>query len=99
MAMAVFDSVTVSMAALTSGILSVIRSVKRVETSMSRGKTADSAGIRRTSSKVKPTGKTSCSNTFHLQSRLKKNPDQGLGFVERSHFNANMKSYNKKRLR
>ncbi len=32
-------------------------------------------------------------------SRIKKNPDQGLGFMGRSHFNANMKSYNKKSVR
>src|SRR5918999_594842 len=58
-----------------------MRSVKRVETSMSRGKTDDSAGISKTSSKVNPTGKTSCSNIVHLRTNLKKNPDLRLGFA------------------
>src|ERR1700720_3562254 len=71
-AMAVFDSVTVSMAALTNGILSEIRSVNRVMMLVSAGSTDDSAGINKTSSKVRPTGKTSCSNIFHLLTRLKK---------------------------
>jgi hypothetical protein len=74
-------------------MLSVIRSVSRVETSISRGSTDEAAGINNTSSKVKPTGKTSCSNTLHLHAQLtefrktlvsgsllKKNPDLGLGF-------------------
>src|SRR5206468_3094169 len=78
--MAVLDSVTVSIAALTRGIFKAIRSVSRVETSISLGKTDDSAGINKTSSKVKPTGKTSCSNMTHLRARLKKNPDRRLGF-------------------
>jgi hypothetical protein len=37
---------------------------------VSRGKTADSAGINKTSSKVNPTGKTSCSSISHLRARL-----------------------------
>jgi hypothetical protein len=34
---------------------------------MSRGNTDDSAGISKTSSKVNPTGKTSCSSIVHLR--------------------------------
>ena len=46
-------SVTVSIAALTMGRLMLMCRVRSVRTSVSRGVTDDSAGINRTSSKVK----------------------------------------------
>ena len=54
MAMARRDSVTVSIAADTTGMDSSICGVSRVEVDTSAGNTADSAGTRRTSSKVRP---------------------------------------------
>ena len=53
-AIAVRASVTVSMAAETSGISSAIVRVNRVAVATSFGSTEDSAGTRRTSSKVRP---------------------------------------------
>jgi hypothetical protein len=53
MEMAVLDSVTVSMAALTRGILSRIVFVNWVLTSTSFGKTEEAAGTMDTSSNVK----------------------------------------------
>ena len=53
MRMAVSASVTVSIAALHSGMLSLMPVVSRVATSTSVGRTALSAGTRRTSSKVR----------------------------------------------
>ena len=47
-------SVTVSMAADTSGISSAIVRVSRLAVTTSFGSTADSAGTSRTSSKVRP---------------------------------------------
>ena len=55
------------MAALKSGMLSLMRSVNRVETSVSRGKIDDAAGTNSTSSNVSPMGKTSWSSIFHLE--------------------------------
>jgi hypothetical protein len=52
MVMAVLYSVTVSIAALTSGILSLILLVSQVDTSTSAGITEEFAGTRRRSSKV-----------------------------------------------
>ena len=54
MAMAISDSVTVSIAAVRMGALSLIVRVSCVEKSTSLGNTWDSAGISRTSSKVRP---------------------------------------------
>src|SRR3989339_1151114 len=54
MAMAMSDSVTVSMAAVSRGTLSEMRAVSRVLTEVSLGSTADRAGISRTSSNVSP---------------------------------------------
>jgi hypothetical protein len=53
--MAVWASVTVSMAALIRGIYRRMAFVRYVNTSTSRGRIADSAGTRRTSSKVRLT--------------------------------------------
>src|SRR6266487_391171 len=47
-------SVTVSIAALTIGTLSIILRVKRVCVETSRGRTEEAAGTMRTSSKVRP---------------------------------------------
>ena len=47
-------SVTVSMAADTSGMFRLIRRVKRVAVDTSSGKTSEAAGTSRTSSKVRP---------------------------------------------
>jgi hypothetical protein len=96
MPIAVRDSVTVSMAALTTGILNVIRSVSRVETSISLGKTEDSAGINKTSSNVRPTGKTSCSNITHLRARLKKTQTRAWVSALLDDFKANIKFYTRK---
>jgi hypothetical protein len=52
MAMARRASVTVSMAALMMGMLSLILRVSQVDVSTSRGNTRDSAGTRSTSLKV-----------------------------------------------
>jgi hypothetical protein len=52
--MAMSASVTVSMAAETSGMLREMVRVKRVTVSTSRGWTAEYRGTRRTSSKVSP---------------------------------------------
>ena len=54
MAIAILDSVTVSIAAVITGVLSVMVFVSFVVRSMSLGRTSDSAGIRSTSSKVRP---------------------------------------------
>ena len=54
MAMAMRASVTVSMAAVISGVFRVIYLVRRVFTAMSLGSTSDLAGISSTSSKVRP---------------------------------------------
>ena len=54
MAMASAASVTVSIAADTSGMASSMRGVRRVRVSTSDGMTSDSAGTSRTSSKVRP---------------------------------------------
>jgi hypothetical protein len=53
MATAMSDSVTVSIAALMSGMLRDIPRVTLVRTSTSRGRTEDLAGISRTSSYVR----------------------------------------------
>ena len=53
-AMAMCDSVTVSMAELTMGMFSAILRVSQVLVSASAGITALRAGTRRTSSKVRP---------------------------------------------
>ena len=76
MAMAVRASVTVSMAALRSGMLSWMCSVNRVETSVSRGRIDDSAGTSSTSSKVSPSGKTSWSSILHLEAKRDKRMGQ-----------------------
>ncbi len=52
--MAMRASVTVSIAAETSGISSAIVRVRRLAVATSFGRTADSAGRSRTSSKVRP---------------------------------------------
>jgi hypothetical protein len=52
MVIAVADSVTVSMAALTIGMFILIFRVRKVETSTSSGRTSDLAGIRIRSSNV-----------------------------------------------
>ena len=52
MAMASADSVTVSIAALTSGTLSLMFRVRRVETSTCVGSTVECCGTSRTSSNV-----------------------------------------------
>src|SRR5438876_2878764 len=57
-AMASSASVTVSIAALTTGMLSVIPREKRVRVSTSRGWTAAKPGTRRTSSNVRASGPT-----------------------------------------
>ena len=56
MAIAIAASVTVSIAALTSGMFNATRREKRVVTSASRGRKSEAPGIRRTSSKVYPSG-------------------------------------------
>ena len=53
-AMAISDSVTVSMAAETSGMLREIVRVKRLTVETSRGCTAEYRGTRSTSSNVRP---------------------------------------------
>ena len=60
MAIAIALSVTVSIAADIIGILSPIFLVRLVEISTSAGRTADSAGIRSTSSKVSACRNSSC---------------------------------------
>ena len=52
--MAIRDSVTVSIAELTSGTRRVTRRVSRADVSASEGTTSDSAGRSMTSSKVRP---------------------------------------------
>ena len=59
-------SVTVSIAAEIKGMLSLIESVSLEEISTSAGSTADSAGIRRTSSKVRASGMPSCAIRYGL---------------------------------
>ncbi|GBE36400.1 hypothetical protein BMS3Bbin07_00547 [bacterium BMS3Bbin07] len=54
MAMAMEASVTVSIAAVTMGVFKLILRVRYVVTSTSFGITSDFAGMRRTSSKVRP---------------------------------------------
>jgi hypothetical protein len=56
MAMAMRDSVTVSMAALISGTRNSILRVRRVDVSASAGTTSDLAGSSNTSSKVNASG-------------------------------------------
>src|SRR5881409_835564 len=68
-AMASRASVTVSMAALTIGMLIVMRRVNRVRVSVSAGKTEDLAGTNATSSKVSPTGKEGCSMSLLFRRR------------------------------
>src|SRR5438105_733221 len=68
-AMASRASVTVSMAALTMGMLIVMRRVNRVRVSVSAGKTEDFAGTNATSSKVSPTGKEGCSMSLLFRRR------------------------------
>src|SRR2546427_92665 len=68
-AMASRASVTVSMAALTMGMLIVMRRVNRVRVSVSAGKTEDLAGTNATSSKVSPTGKEGCSMSLLFRRR------------------------------
>src|SRR5438034_121420 len=69
------DSVTVSMAALTIGILMVIRRVRRVRVSVSVGRTEDFPGTSKTSSKVSPTRTEGCSITNPLL--LGRRPEMG----------------------
>ena len=52
MAIAMADSVTVSIAALSSGMFNVTRRDRRVVTSASRGRKFDDPGMSRTSSNV-----------------------------------------------
>ena len=66
MAMAMSLSDTVSIAADISGMFSGIELVRRVEVSTSAGRTADSAGISRTSSKVRASGMPSCAIRYDL---------------------------------
>lgn len=54
-------SVTVSMAAVISGVFRVMRLVSRVEMEISLGSTSDLAGISSTSSKVRPSLANFCS--------------------------------------
>src|ERR1700712_3761618 len=54
MAMAMRDSVTVSMAELTSGTFNRILRVSRLDVSAAAGTTSDAAGSSRTSSNVSP---------------------------------------------
>src|SRR5712691_8070412 len=68
-AMASRASVTVSMAALTIGMLIVMRRVNRVRVSVSAGMTEDLAGTNATSSKVSPTGKEGCSMSLLFRRR------------------------------
>src|SRR5207247_2383500 len=68
-AMASRASVTVSMAALTIGMLIVMRRVNRVRVSVSAGKTEDLAATNATSSKVSPTGKEGCSMSLLFRRR------------------------------
>src|SRR2546427_2849342 len=74
-AMASRDSVTVSMAALTMGILIVIRRVSRVRVSVSAGRTEDFPGTSSTSSKVRPTGNADCNIRCPLL--LRRRPEMG----------------------
>ena len=60
MAIAIALSVTVSIAAEIIGILRSILLVSLVDIFTSAGRTADSAGIKRTSSKVRACGNSSC---------------------------------------
>ena len=60
-AMARLASVTVSIAALSNGMLSSMSFVRRVDTSVSRGNTSEWAGSSSTSSNVKPSGRDSSS--------------------------------------
>ena len=69
MAIAMSLSVTVSIAAEMSGMFRGIELVRRVAVSTSAGRTADSAGIRRTSSKVRASGMPSCAIRYGLRSR------------------------------
>ncbi|OPZ48789.1 MAG: hypothetical protein BWY95_00565 [Bacteroidetes bacterium ADurb.BinA104] len=54
MAIAILDSVTVSIAAVTNGRFSVMLREKRLVKEISRGSTSEYAGISSTSSKVNP---------------------------------------------
>src|SRR5947209_2479427 len=68
-AMASRASVTVSMAALTMGMLIVMRRVNRGRVSVSAGQSEDLAGTNATSSKVSPTGKEGCSMSLLFRRR------------------------------
>src|SRR5579859_1381803 len=65
-AIANLPSVTVSIAALTIGILRSIVRVKRVRVETSRGRTEEAAGTISTSSKVRPSLVNLCSKVFVL---------------------------------
>ena len=76
MAMAMRDSVTVSMAALRSGISRVIEGVRRVRVSAVAGSTSEAPGTRSTSSKVRasrrsisdsPKGRVAVPCLFHAR--------------------------------
>src|SRR5436853_24235 len=67
MAIASRDSVTVSIAAESNGILRAIFRVRRVARLTSRGTTAEYAGTRRTSSKVSALQTTRIVKTSHAQ--------------------------------
>jgi hypothetical protein len=56
--MAILASVTVSIAAVTTGVLSLMLRVNQEPKLTSRGKTSEYEGINRTSSKVKPSDTT-----------------------------------------
>jgi hypothetical protein len=71
MVMAVRYSVTVSIAELTRGILSLILLVSQVETSTSEGITVEFAGTRRRSSKVYA-GSITSDSIFNLLERIVK---------------------------
>src|SRR5437660_4273323 len=60
------DSVTVSMAALTIGILMTMRRVRCVRVSVSVGRTEDFPGSNSTSSKVRPNGTEDCNMSAPL---------------------------------
>ena len=82
MAIAMFDSVTVSMAALTNGALSVMREVRRVEIVVSAGRKSAYCVTSVTSSKVRPSQgnrsmKAEMSGLWYMRTPL---PTHGCAF-------------------
>ena len=81
-AMAIRDSVTVSIAELTSGTLSLIFLVSWLEVSAVAGTTSEAAGSSRTSSKVSPSIATLCGSSPPVGHRvIRQAPNRSVAHV------------------